>query len=415
MSSDRSLNNEGSVTTLPEISPEDFFLVVPIGLEESARKELVDWCAIFAMEFGGSAYLPKIEVVKGGIEFRVGEAVGLLLNACLKIPSRILQRVHQFSTREWPIVEQQLRATEWTRYFPHGIGEWEIAASESKMNNEKHLRVFLEQKFSGKFYRENPDGATAYLRVHNNQFTLSRDTSGEHLHFRGYRKLQGEAPLRENFAAFLWAFLHQYVSRIDLEKATIVDPFVGSGTLLVEAYLWNRLIKTRSFGSQNWISAKAQQQLGKVESRLCNWNLNLVGVDIEQDVIIKAEANVRNVLGTAIAMPTAVLPVQFSPFQFYVEDSTHKEKPSWLSSSRPVILLSNPPYGGKARMKSSVSWEQLWRSALERYQPEWAVALGPEKDCRKGDCWGQWRCLETHRFLNGGLRVVTSLWKNESR
>lgn len=92
---------------------EEFFLVVALGLEERAENELIDWCAVLATEFGAMAYLQKIEVVKGGIEFEIGEPVGLLLNRCLKLPSRILQRIHSFTTREWPVVEKELNKVQW--------------------------------------------------------------------------------------------------------------------------------------------------------------------------------------------------------------------------------------------------------------------------------------------------------------
>ncbi len=381
---------------------EKFFLVVPIGIEEAAKKELEEWAAVLALEFGPDAFVRDLQLVKGGIEFQIGEQVGLLLNRCLKLPSRLLQRVHSFTTRDWTVIEKELKTVQWKHYFPEGIKEWEIAASDSKMNNEKHLLKFLIEKFEGRFYNKSDDGVVAYLRVHDNVFTVSRDTSGAHLHFRGYRKQQGEAPLRENLAAYLWSVLLEGKSRFDAEKVTVVDPFAGSGTLLFETWLWNRIITTRSFAGDRWITKDSEQRFQKIESRLNHWPLQLKGVDIDSDVIEKANQNQQTLIENKL-------------IEFKRESSTEGSRPSWLSPEHRVWLISNPPYGGKGRLKSSESWRSLWESALKKYQPEWAVGLGPERDCRKGEVWGSWECLQTYKFLNGGLRVAASVWKQKAQ
>lgn len=67
------------------------------------------------------------------------------------------------------------------------------------------------------------------VRIHDNQVTISLDTSGEPLHRRGHKEAVGKAPLRENMAAM---FLRQcgYDG-----KEPVVDPMCGSGTFLIEA------------------------------------------------------------------------------------------------------------------------------------------------------------------------------------
>ena len=380
---------------------EEFFLVVALGLEERAENELIDWCAVLATEFGAMAYLQKIEVVKGGIEFEIGEPVGLLLNRCLKLPSRILQRIHSFTTREWPVVEKELNKVQWKKYFTLGIKDWEIAASESRMNNEKHLLNLLEEKFANKTYLKSAEGTVAYLRVYDNLFTLSRDTSGEHLHFRGYRQNQGLAPLRENFASFVWSLLIKERSRIDAGNVLIIDPFVGAGTLLFEALLWNQIFDGRQFVGDIWISPEIEAKFQNVRKRLTSWNLNLVGVDIDPEMVKKSLDNLGNLKQF----------LKNKQVEFKVGSSTQTSRPEWLNTDREVWLISNPPYGGKGRIKGVESWRTLWEGALNCYNPTWAIALGPERDCKKGDIWSQWQCLDTHRFLNGGLRVAASVWK----
>lgn len=403
----------------------EFFLIVPIGLEEAAKLELLEWCGILAVGFGSGAFAQNVKVVKGGVTFSVtSPSVAFYLNACLKIPSRILQRLHVFQTREWAQVEKELKIIDWKFFFPQGISKWEIAASESRMNNEKHLAQFLNEKFENRFYKIQSSGSIAYLRVHDNVFTVSRDTSGEHLHFRGYRKKQGEAPLRENLAAFLWFFLLKNHHRLDVERAVIVDPFVGSGTLLCEMFLWNQVIQTRSYDSFAWIPPEDKIKFQQGLERLNLWKLNLVGVDMDQEMLNKAQCNFKNIK----AMNNCVRLIQgdstclnrdvVRSISKRVSEASHLPKMDSgfsFSSSSPLWLISNPPYGGKGRISSKKSWRELWQKALETYQPQWAVALGPERECRESEIFGQWKCIETQRFLNGGLRVAASLWKkNES-
>ena len=59
--------------------------------------------------------------------------------------------------------------------------------------------------------------------------TLYLDTSGESLFKRGWRLDKGEAPLRENLAAGMLALAGWDPA------APLLDPFCGSGTILIEA------------------------------------------------------------------------------------------------------------------------------------------------------------------------------------
>jgi putative N6-adenine-specific DNA methylase len=82
--------------------------------------------------------------------------------------------------------------------------------------------------------REAADGEeplAVHVRIDGPRVAVSLDTSGEHLHRRGYRTEAGPAPLRENLAAGL-------LMRAGWNGAEpLLDPFCGSGTFPVEAAL----------------------------------------------------------------------------------------------------------------------------------------------------------------------------------
>lgn len=76
--------------------------------------------------------------------------------------------------------------------------------------------------------KEYPD-VVFVVRVKGTEISFALDLTGDSLSHRGYRLQAGEAPLRENLAAGLVC-----LSGWD-KKSPMVDPFCGSGTLLIEA------------------------------------------------------------------------------------------------------------------------------------------------------------------------------------
>lgn len=76
--------------------------------------------------------------------------------------------------------------------------------------------------------KDNPD-LVFVVRVKGTEISFALDLTGESLSHRGYRFQAGEAPLRETLAAGLVA-----LSGWD-KQSPMVDPFCGSGTILIEA------------------------------------------------------------------------------------------------------------------------------------------------------------------------------------
>src|SRR6202012_79773 len=83
--------------------------------------------------------------------------------------------------------------------------------------------------------RPDVDSKTPSLRILaravRNNYSISIDTSGDPLFKRGYRELQGLAPLKEHLAAALLDIAGWEPS------IPLVDPMCGSGTFLIEAAL----------------------------------------------------------------------------------------------------------------------------------------------------------------------------------
>ena len=81
------------------------------------------------------------------------------------------------------------------------------------------------------------------------EMTVTLDTSGAGLHKRGYRAMSNAAPIKETLAAGMIDLAH--VKSSD----TVIDPFCGSGTILIEAALKAANIApcmNRRFAAMDW-------------------------------------------------------------------------------------------------------------------------------------------------------------------
>lgn len=167
------------------------------------------------------------------------------------------------------------------------------------------------------------------LFIHNNQATVSFDTSGKPLNERGYRRDTGKAPLRESLAAAL--LLLSNFSKDDV----LIDPCAGSGTFLIEAALiaTNRpaTCLRHNFGFMNHpLFEKEKWQKVRAE---CMKNT----VAIQSGKIIGIEQNPR----TFQALEKAVMTAGFEHKITLIKGDFRNVELKTL----PNFVITNPPYG----------------------------------------------------------------------
>ena len=166
------------------------------------------------------------------------------------------------------------------------------------------------------------------LYVRENEGVISVNTSGLPLFQRGYRQSTGDAPLNEVVAAALLR-----MSEWD-KKTTLIDPFCGSGTILIEAALLAAGIPSNierthyafknmaNFDSNLWeeIHSKANKLVKELPC-------TLIGGDIDSQMVMKTRRNLRGF-----------------PFGRFVEvhNAAVDEFPF---PEGPAVLITNPPYG----------------------------------------------------------------------
>lgn len=172
---------------------------------------------------------------------------------------------------------------------------------------------------------------------------ITLDTSGTGLHKRGYRTLNGAAPLRETLAAGLVQLTYWTPQRL------LVDPFCGSGTLLLEAAmlgLGRAPGLRRSFAAEGWGWAGGQawrEAREEAEDRLDrSTRLQLLGHDADPDVLRTARHHLR-----LAGLEGRGIHFQQAGIEALRSQRTHG------------MILTNPPYG--ERMLDRGEAERLYR------------------------------------------------------
>lgn len=131
------------------------------------------------------------------------------------------------------------------------------------------------------------------IQIENDIVTLSIDSSGTGLNKRGYRAHMNIAPLRETLAAGLIL-----LSRWNPNRHPLLDPFCGTGTLLIEAGLIAQNIAPglhRSFNSEQWsllpkpVWEKARTDANDLIKKDCTYHI--YGSDNNEKALTIAKKN----------------------------------------------------------------------------------------------------------------------------
>ena len=323
-----------------------FFATCAPGLEPILHKEVSD------LRFA------KVERQVGGVRFDGSDKDMMRANLWLRTAGRVLKRLARFEAHGSDPLYRGVKDLPWELYMKKG-GTLRVDA-QTKDSELDHSR-FVEQRIKDAivdrvkelgFPRPEIVGEEADLRVHahlfKNRVTLSLDSSGSGLRKRGYRVENGRAPLAETLAAGM-----VLASRWN-GKAPMVDPFCGSGTLLIEAAMFSCNMAPgryrESFGFQSWPSfipkvwnkmlaeAKAgERPLGKTR---------IIGYDKSAGHLRQAQANVDSAgFGGQIQLEVADVRL-FAP------------RKGWAAS-----IITNPPYG--IRVSESEEMEPLYQDFAE--------------------------------------------------
>src|SRR5690625_79498 len=290
----------------------------------------------------------------------------LHVNLHASIATRVLvQLAHGRVHREDDIL-QLAHAVAWEQWFgPEHTLRVDTSAIRSPMRSLQYCNLRAKDGICDRLRekegrRPNIDTVRPDARVH--QFldethcTLYLDTTGEPLFKRGWRFDKGEAPLRENLAAGMLA-IAQWAPHQPL-----LDPFCGSGTILIEAahhalnipvginrpFGFERL---RGHARSQWQQLK-QAAKGDIKETL---PAPLVGVDIDPTLLAAARQNLERA-----NLPADLITLQEDDACAYIPTVPH-----------PGLIVTNPPYG--ERLEPDDTLWQRWASHLKSHYADWQV------------------------------------------
>lgn len=359
------------------------FLIVPPGLEDLALRELELKCPV-----------SDVAIHKGGLELSAGLDWIIMAHTELKIPTRILMRLSSFKVRDFPKLYQKFSNFKWNQYLSHPQPEWEISCSKSRLNHtgriEETLKAALAESFRkqplGKDWEKKGYGPqTFYIRIVDDELTLSLDLSGDPLYKRGLQKIKGEAPLRENFAAaFAFEILHDLKTEVQL-----VDPMCGSATLLTEALTFFTPYHLRKFSFEDAPFFKGKLVRLRPSEKKLPLNTGL-GFDLNRELLEKVRRELT-------------LPIELREADSTKGKLTQKEH----------VILCNPPYGERIKIegKRGSFLKDAWEKFLSVDRP---LRIGWVLPSDMDDLFKtpkDYRLLQKRHLKNGGMAVTFWIWE----
>lgn len=230
------------------------------------------------------------------------------------------------------------------------------------------------------------------LHVEHKQGVISLDTSGAHLHQRGYRIRHAGAPIRETLAAALllqsgWT-----------PSMPFVDGMCGSGTAVIEAALLAANIppgRHRRFLFEKWPSFQEKTWAYLLKKADAGTKAlkpgTLIGVDLDAKAVAVAQENARRA-GVAEWVTLHTIPFE------------HVDPQRW--SLRPGLVFLNPPYGVRLEADRTL-YERLGHHLGRCFQGWKAMVLAPHRELLT---FGSVRPRKIRRLRHGGLSICVGFY-----
>lgn len=224
-----------------------------------------------------------------GVNFSLGcaEIRGLLRR--LRLPTRVLVRASRGRVRgasdvaalvaalPWPLLPLNLQRIA-LHLHAHGLPQQRMAWLQGELCRQLGAHAAtVDTRASTSDSRE----LTVSARSDGDDVQLSLDVGGAPLNLRGYRLESAAAPMGETVAA-------QILALADYDPAMpLWDPMCGSGTLAIEAALWQQPLTSRVFAIDSWrVPQRSWPEVAREHGAI-------VAGDMDADVLAKAQRNAQ--------------------------------------------------------------------------------------------------------------------------
>lgn len=331
----------------------DLIATTTFGLEAVAKRELE------ALGF------EDMKVENGRIDFKGSIEDIVRTNLWLRTVDRVLIKLAEFKAMSFEELFQGTKAVNWAGWIPEkgafivegkSLNSKLYSISDSQSIVEKAIVEKLKETYPIDWFSRSGERYRIEVSILKDIATITLDTSGDGLHKRGYRDRAGDAPIKETLAAAMIMLSYWNKDRV------LLDPFCGSGTILIEAAMIGRNMAPgldRTFDAEKWEKIPAEVWSNeRVKARGAidfSSQLKLLGSDTDKRSILRARDNAAN-LGLE------------DDIAFFMKDMRDID----LNEEYGVVI-TNPPYGERMGEKEEV--RKLYTDFGSKFRPleTWSV------------------------------------------
>lgn len=375
-----------------------FFAVVIPGLEDLTYHE------ILSLPVGPE----DVTKLQGGVLFRGKVHDGYKANLHVRTASRILMRIVEFKATNFRQLKKKLSGIEWELYVqPNMTPLIKVSARHSRLFHSDAIESCFQDAIRVRSEFLNPDTQipatknaqhTLYVRISDDVFTVSIDSSGEPLYKRGLKTHTALAPVRETIAAAA-LMLAGYSG-----DSVLVDPMCGSGTFSLEGAMIANKIPAgwfRKFAFEDWPCFRPEM-----------WNhIRREAAEkivyLDQCLIFSSDTDETACRRLADAITENGFRNTISVFHRNFLDISGTDFPSPAGDREEGLVVINPPYG--IRIGTPANSKIFFNSILKKLFHDfsgWRFALiVPQDMIGKSPLLP----MKTCRFSHGGVNLVIAL------
>jgi putative N6-adenine-specific DNA methylase len=343
---------------------------------------------------------------RGGVLVEGSWRDAMLLNLWSRLAVRVLIQLQHGYYRGEDDLYEAASAVAWEMWFtPKETFKIDVTSQHSPLKSLNFAALKVKDAVADRFrhktgIRPDVDTHWPHVRIHahltHEEVTIYIDTSGEPLFKRGWREDKGDAPLKETLAAAMIA-ASGWDPHAD-EPLPLYDPCCGSGTIAIEAAQMALGIAPgglRRFGFERllpyqphvWLAIK-NEAAEQVEPWTPDSKHQIFGSDVAHRMVDFAQRNAQRA-----GVQDAV--------QLRGGDALQRLPPS----TKPGVMLVNPPYGDRIAAAGVARGERL-ETGGEDAQDDFFVQLAAHWK-KNFDGWTAW-VLAPDMKLPGRMRLKES-------
>ena len=315
----------------------------------------------------------NVQSENGRVNFQGDFTILTRANLCSRYSERILIEMGKFTARTFEELFQNVKNMPWEQWigkkdrFPvkgRSLNSQLSSIPACQKIIKKAIVERLKNKYHVQWLEETGDLFQIQFLILKNSVSIMIDTSGNGLHKRGYRAVSTEAPIKETLASTMADLAHVHNGDI------VIDPFCGSGTILIESALKALNIapnKNRDFSFCHWHMFEEnilKQELDKaVSEEKTNRDFRAFGYDIDPHAVDIAVSNCKKAgVSDIITFEKRDIRDFFCDFEKYK-------------------VITNPPYG--ERLLDIEQAQNLYRIMGEKFTKKQGchyTVISPDED-----------------------------------